>query len=73
MNDLVVEFHQVHMRDVEDSHCAQCQLNRLSTVRPIPRAQLPPDLSQRTEHARPVETLPFAMFAVIHDGSASHN
>src|SRR5206468_9641320 len=36
-------------------------------------AHLLAQLPQGAEDARPVETLPFAMFAVIHDYSALHN
>lgn len=66
MNDLVFEIvHEVEVRDVEVPHCAQRQINRPLPVGPV--AQLPPDLAQRAQDAGPVETLPFAMLAVVHD------
>ena len=72
MNDLVFDFHQIEVRNVELPHGAQRQLKRLVAVRPSRGAQLLAELSQGAEDARPVETLPFAMFAVIHS-SALHN
>ena len=40
--------------------------------KPAPMDDLLAELSQRAEDARPVEPLPFAMFAVIHDYPALH-
>ena len=66
MDNLVAELHQVEVRTVEFPHDAQRQLNRLVALWPGRGAHLLAELSQRAEDARPVETLPFAMFAVIH-------
>ena len=67
MDDLVVELHQLEVRNVEIPHGAQCHLDRLVAVWPLRGAQLPANLPQCTEDRRPVETLSFAMLAVIHD------
>ncbi len=66
MNDLVFEFHQVEVRNVEFPHSAQRQLERLVALRPSRGAHLLAELPQGAEDARSVESLPFAMFAVIH-------
>ena len=66
MNDLVSELHHFEMRKVHLPHGANGELDSLLSVLPGPRAQLPADISQRPQNARPIETLPFAMFAVIH-------
>ncbi len=71
MNDLVFELHQVEVRNVELPHGAERQLKGLVAVEPSRGAHLLAELSQRAEDARPVEPLPFAMFAVIHS-SALH-
>ena len=70
MDNLVFDFHQIEVRNVEFPHGAQCQLKRLVAVRPSRGAHLLSYLSQGAEDARPLETLPFAMFAVIHDYSS---
>ena len=72
MDNLVFELHQVEMRNVELPHGAERQLKGLVAVRPSRGAHLLAELSQGAEDARPVEPLPFAMFAVIHDYSALH-
>ena len=72
MNDLVFEFHQVEVRNVEFPHGAQRQLKGLVALGPSRGAHLLTELSQGAEDARPVEPLPFAMFAVIHDYPALH-
>lgn len=66
MNDLVFEFHQFEMRNVQFAHGANGPVECLLTLPPRRGAQLLTDLSQGPEDARPVEALPFAMFAVIH-------
>jgi hypothetical protein len=71
MDNLVFELHQVEMRNVELPHGAERQLKGLVAVGPSRGAHLLAELSQRAEDARPVEPLPFAMFAVIHS-SALH-
>ena len=71
MDNLVFDFHQVEMRNVELPHGAERQLKGLVAVGPSRGAHLLAELSQRAEDARPVEPLPFAMFAVIHS-SALH-
>lgn len=72
MDNLVFELHQVEVRNVELPHGAEGQLKGLVAVRPSRGAHLLAELSQGAEDARPVEPLPFAMFAVIHDYSAWH-
>ena len=67
MDDLVVDLDQLEMRNVERPYGAQRHLDRLVAIPPLRRTQLPADLSQCAEDRRPVETLPFAMLAVIHD------
>jgi hypothetical protein len=67
VNDLVLEFHQFEMGDVEFPHGANGAVDCLLTPPSRGGGQLPTDLSQGPEDARPVEALPFAMFAVIHD------
>ena len=67
VDDLVAELDQLQMRDLERPHGAQRHLDRLVAIPPLRRTQLPADLSQGAEDRRPVETLPFAMLAVIHD------
>lgn len=67
MNNLVLGIDQLQVRDVELPHGTQRARNRLVAAAPRRRAQLAADFSQRAEDSRPVETLPFAMLAVIHD------
>ncbi len=64
---VVVDIHQLQVRNVELPHGAQRQRNRLVAVATFRRAEPAADFSQRAEDSRPVETLPFAMLAVIHD------
>lgn len=68
MNHLVlVDIHQLQVRNVQIAHGAQRQRNGFVAAARLGRAQLATDVSQRAEDPRPVETLPFAMLAVIHD------
>ena len=71
MDNLVFELHQVEVRNVEFPHGTQRQLKRFVALRPSRGAHLLAELSQGTQDARPVKTLAFAMFAVIHS-SALH-
>lgn len=73
MNNLIVEFNHVEVGNIELAQGAQREPNRLVAVQPSRVGQLAAELSQGAEDPGPVETLPFAMFAVIHDYSASHN
>jgi hypothetical protein len=66
MHNLIVEFHQFEMRNVQLPHGANGPVDCLLTLPPGGGPQLLTDLSQGPEDARPVEALPFAMFAVIH-------
>jgi hypothetical protein len=70
MDNLVFDFHQIEVRNVELPHGAQCQSKGLVAFGPSRGAHLLTYLSQGAEDACPVETLPFAMFAVIHDYSS---
>ena len=67
MDDLVVEVLEVEMRKVEILHRAECLSHHGARVAPVSGAQPASDRSKRPEHARPVETLPLTMLAVLHD------
>ena len=67
MNHLIFELNRLEVRNVQIPHGAQRQRNGFVAAARVGRTQLATDVSQRAEDSRPVETLPFAMLAVIHD------
>jgi hypothetical protein len=54
------------MGDVESFHRLDRLIEHLATAAPVGGAHLPPQLPKLAQHPRPIEALPFAMFAKTH-------
>ena len=67
MHNLVFEFDHVEVGNVELAQGAQREPNRLVAVQSRLVGQQTAELTQGAEGASPVETLPFAVFAIVHD------
>ena len=63
MKDLVTLIHQLEVGNVERSHRLERRIERGIAAAALRSGQPPSDLPQRAQHPRPIEALPFTVFA----------